>query len=60
MSTGIVLVFAHTSTPTTAACRRSTMGKKNDFEASGIGTKKSERAHRVPLPVSVARLMHAN
>jgi hypothetical protein len=36
------------------------MGKKNNFEASGSGTKKMERPHRMPLPVSVARLMHAN
>ena len=34
--------------------------KKNDFEASGSGTKKGERAHKVLLPVSVGRLMHAN
>jgi hypothetical protein len=34
--------------------------KKNDFEASGSGSKKLERPHRVPLPVHVARLMHAN
>jgi hypothetical protein len=31
--------------------------KKNDFEASGSGTNKAERPHRVALPVSVARLM---
>jgi hypothetical protein len=34
--------------------------KKNDFEASDNGTKKVERPHMVLLPVSVARLMHAN
>jgi hypothetical protein len=34
--------------------------KKNDFEASGSGTKKEERANRVALPVSVGRLMHAH
>jgi hypothetical protein len=34
--------------------------KKNDFEVSGSDTKKVERPHRVPLPVSVGRLMHAN
>nr|XP_051205654.1 actin cytoskeleton-regulatory complex protein pan-1-like [Lolium perenne] len=34
--------------------------KKNNFEASGSGTKKEERSNRVPLPVSVGRLMHMN
>jgi hypothetical protein len=34
--------------------------KKNDFEASGSGTKKAERTHCVPLLVNVARLMHIN
>jgi hypothetical protein len=36
------------------------MGKKNDFEATGSGSKKEERPGRVLLPVSVGRLMHAN
>jgi hypothetical protein len=36
------------------------MGKnKNDFEASDSDTKKEGR-QRVPLPINVARLMHAN
>jgi hypothetical protein len=34
--------------------------KKNDFEASDSGTKKAEWPHRVPLPINVAQLMHAN
>nr|XP_051229039.1 uncharacterized protein LOC127346821 [Lolium perenne] len=34
--------------------------KKNDFEASGSGTKKEERPGRVPLPVTIGRLMHAH
>jgi hypothetical protein len=34
--------------------------KKNDFDASGSGTKKEARPNRVTLPVEVARLMHTN
>jgi hypothetical protein len=51
-----------TSAPTlTTARRRITTGKKkHDSEASDSGAKKDARPNRVPHPVDMARVLHAN